>query len=132
MTSRFLESDFLARRGRGAVGLQTGRGLSNFLGTSYKAIAPHIKAKCDEVTKVPIVEEGLSAAGKTAANAGIAVAVDSLKGRNKKLGVAEAKQAINSTIEDAVRKGRKRKSVGKSAKGKKKQRRANDIFDEDF
>lgn len=122
----------MQRRGGGRVGLQTGKGLGNFLGTSYKSIAPHVKAKGDVLTKVPIVEEGLSAAGKTVANAGISVAVDTLKGRNKKLGVTEAKHAISAAIEGSGKKGRKRKSTAKSAKGKSKRKRATDIFDEDF
>lgn len=119
-------------RRRGGPGLQTGRGLGNFLGTSYKSIAPHVKAKGDQITKVPIVEDGLSAAGKTAANAGIAVSLDTLKGQNKNLGVTQAKQVINDSIEGSGKKGRKRKTAAKSTSGKKRKRRSNDIFDEDF
>ncbi len=132
--SRFRPSDFVqSRRGFQA---QSGNGLGNFLGTAYKTIAPHIKTVGEKVISSPVVQDVLATAKKSAKDAGLQIAADTLKGGNKNLGakLGRAKREIAKTIEDSVSasKSQKRKAPTKRRGGKKLKVHYTDIFDEDF
>lgn len=130
--SHFRPSDFV--QSRRLFSAQSGKGLGNFLGTAYKTVAPHIKTVGEKVISSPVVQDVLTTAKKSAVDAGLQLAADALKGRNKNLGakLGRAKQQIADTIENSMStsKTRKRKAASKRRGGKKT--KFTDIFDEDF
>ena len=142
--SHFRPSDFV--RSRRGFYLQSGSGLGNFLGTAFKTIAPHVKAIGEKVIASPVVKDVLSTAKKSALDAGLQLAADTLKGKNKNLGekLGNAKQQIADTIENSMSTSSSRKRKVKSNSNKyyyRKRMRLNnrksktrhmDIFDEDF
>lgn len=118
---------------------QSGKGIGNFLGTAYKTIAPHIKTVGEKIISSPVVEDVMLTAKKSVLDAGLQIAADTLKGKNKNLGqkLGRAKKQIAETIEGSIstNKSQKRKKGSRAASSKRKRGnkgRFSDIFDEDF
>lgn len=123
-------------------GLQTGRGIGNFLGDMYRRAVPHMKTIGKKVVNSPVAQDVFKTAKKAAVEAGLQLAADTLRGRSAKNTLSEkvgkAKRDIASTIENSLspedrsstpQRGRKRKSGGVTVISKKRRRRVRDIFD---
>ena len=144
---RYCQEEYV-QKGAG-YGLQTGRGVGDFLGKMYHKAAPHIKSAIPHIKSVskkvaasPVARDIFKTAKKNAIEAGLQLAVDSLQGKGvkKNLGekVGKAKREIVETIQKSLspkehvaqRRGKKRGRIDTAVKKTtRKRRRVRDIFD---
>jgi len=114
---------------------QCGRGVGGVLRSLYTHMLPVIKSTGAKILSAPITKSVLQTAKKSAVDAGIRIAKDTLEGKklSKSLGsnLNIAKEEISDAIKTSlnIRKGRKRPAVAKRRMGKKP--RMIDLFNDE-
>jgi hypothetical protein len=118
---------------------QQGRGLRNVFQSIYRKVAPTLKAAGAKVLTAPMTKAALTAVKDIAANAGLNVLKDTLKGEDvsksveSNVSVAKRKlsQALLKQLYKQTGRGRKRKRLADSEKGLNSKRKIEFLFDDD-
>jgi hypothetical protein len=130
---------------------QRGRGLGSTLSSMFKGVVPALQFMGRKLLDSPITQKALKTAKKSAIEAGLNVATDTLQGRNfgesLKDNVSTAKKAVTDSLLTALNnakvpavrgKAKRVKAAGRKKNlplthvGKKRRKIHGDIFDEVF